>query len=46
MRHRDKLKAVFLCSLQLEKIRANRTYVHKSQYASHSLGYRDLVYYN
>ena len=45
MRHRDKQKPVFLHLLRREKIRANRTYVHKSQYAKHSLGYCDLVYY-
>ena len=45
MRHRDKQKPVFLRLLRREKIRANRTYVHKSQYAKHGLGYCDLVYY-
>ena len=36
---------VFLGLLQLEKIRMNRTYVHKSRYAEHSLEYYDLVCY-
>ena len=26
-------------------MRTNRTYVHKSQYAKHGLGYHDFVYY-
>ena len=33
MRHGDKHKTVFLRLLLLEKIRTNRTYVHKYQYA-------------
>ena len=45
MRHRDKYKTVFLHFLQLEKIKTNRTYMQKSQYAKHSLEYCDLVYY-
>ena len=43
MRHRDKHKIVFLCSLRLEKRRTNRTYVHRSRYAKHGLGYCDFV---
>ena len=45
MIHSDKHKAVFLCLLWLEKIRTNRTYVHKSWYAKLGLGYCGLVYY-
>ena len=30
MKHKDKNKSVFLCLFWLEKIRPNRTYVHKS----------------
>ena len=30
MKPRNKRKTVFLCSLWLEKIGTNRTYVHKS----------------
>ena len=45
MRHKDKHKTVFPCLLWHEKVRTNRAYVHKSQNAKHSLGYRDLVYY-
>ena len=30
VRHREKHKLVFLCLLGLEKVRTNRTYVHKS----------------
>ena len=32
MRHRDKHKTVFLCALQLEKTRTNRTYVHQAAF--------------
>ena len=35
--HRDKHKTVSLCSLRLKKIRTNRTYVPKSQYAQHGV---------
>ena len=35
MKHRENPKTVFLCSLQLEKIRTSRAYVRKSQYAKH-----------
>ena len=45
MKYRDKHKAVFICSLRLEKIITNRTYVYKSQHAKHGLGYRDLAYH-
>ena len=45
MKHGDKHKTVFICSLRPEKIITNRTYVYKSQYAKHGLGYRDLVYH-
>ena len=41
----DKHKTVFLRSLRLEKIRANRTYVHKSRCAKHGWGYGDLKRY-
>ena len=34
MRHRDTHETVFLCSFWLEKIKTNRTYVHKSRYVS------------
>ena len=43
MRHRDKHKIAFLRSLWLEKIRTNRTYVHKFRYTKHGLGHRELV---
>ena len=42
IRHRDKHKIVLLRSLWLEKI-TNRTYVRKSRFAKHGLGYRDVV---
>ena len=46
MGHRDKQKTVFLCLLWLEeKKRTKRTYVHKSWYVKHCLGYCDLIYY-
>ena len=45
IKHRDKHETVFLCSLRFEKIITNRTYVHKSRYVKHGLGYCDLVYY-
>ena len=38
-------KTVFLFSLWLEKIRTNRTYVRKSRYVKHGLGYCDFVYH-
>ena len=44
IRHTDK-HTVFCCSLRLEEIRTNKTYVHKSWYAKHDLGYCNLVYY-
>ena len=44
-RHKGKHKIVFLCLLRLEKIRTNRTYVDKSWYAKHNLGYYDWVYF-
>ena len=43
MRHRDKQKTVFLHSFWLEKIRTNRTYVHKSQCTKHGSGYHDFI---
>ena len=45
MRHRDKHKTVFFHLVQLEKIRINRTYVHKSQCVKLDQGYCDLVYH-
>ena len=36
--------AIFRWSLFLEKIRTNRTYVHKSWYAKHGSGYHNLVW--
>ena len=45
MKHRDKHKTVFICSLRFEKIITNRTYMYKSRYAKYGLGYGDLVYH-
>ena len=39
MRHRNKHKTVFLHLLCLEKIRTNRTYMHKSWHAKQCLGH-------
>ena len=44
MRQKDKHKRVFLCPLRHEKT-TNKTYVRKSQYVKHGLGYYDLVNY-
>ena len=44
MKHRENPKTVFLCSLQLEKIRTSRAYVRKSQYAKH--GWDIVTKYN
>ena len=45
VRQRDKRKTVFFRSLWLEKIRTNRTCIHKSRYANHGLRYHYLAYY-
>ena len=44
-KHRNTHKTVFLCLFQLEKVKTNRAYVHKSWYAKHGLGYCNIVYY-
>ena len=36
---------VLFCLLQHEKIWTNRTYMHRSRYATHGLGYLDLIYH-
>ena len=46
MRHSDKHKTIFHHLLQLEKIRTNRTYVHKSRYGKRGLGYPELYIIN
>ena len=43
MKHRDKHKVVLLRSLRLENIRINSTYVCKSQYVKHGLGYLEYI---
>ena len=45
MRHKDKHKRVFLRLLLHGKVITNRTFVHKSQYVKHGMGYCDSVCY-
>ena len=46
MRHWHKLKTVFFCPLLLEKIRAHRTYVHKTAFTLIYILIYDLCHLN